>query len=65
VGRALLYDVGARIGVGGRSTDAADDEWHRQGGGEQHAGGEQATQSSCVRHEVIIPSDGRTSSGRA
>ena len=51
VRRGYACDVRA-IGVGGRCT--ADDEWRGNGGGEQHAG-EQATQSSCVRQEVIIP----------
>ena len=57
-------DVRTSAGVGGRSVGASDDEGQRERGGEQHSRGEQATQSSCVQQEVVIPSDGRTSSGR-
>jgi hypothetical protein len=54
-------DVRASRSIGG---GASDDERQRERGGEQRARGEQATQSSCVQQEVIIPSESRTSSGR-
>jgi hypothetical protein len=52
-------DAGLR---GGRDR-ARDDEWERERGDEQRSGDEQATDSRCVRQDVVIPSGRRTISG--